>query len=78
MEGTQMGQIDTDVCPVFMLTGEYGHSCSLQTRRATAEKTKGAIFEEMKGLSHFPMSGDPERFLPYFNKALEHILRARG
>ncbi|KIY00215.1 uncharacterized protein Z520_03900 [Fonsecaea multimorphosa CBS 102226] len=69
----RMHQIDTDVCPVYMLTGEYDYSCSPDTSRATADKIKGAVFEEMKGLGHFPFSEDPERFLPYFVKALDHI-----
>jgi len=73
-----MGQIDTKICPVYFLTGEYDYSCTPQTSRATAAKIQGALFEEMQGLGHFPMSEDPEKFLPYFNKALEHILRAQG
>lgn len=71
----RMSQIDTQICPVYMLTGEYDYSCSPDMSRATAAKIKGAVFEEMHGLGHFPASEDPERFLPYFNKALEHVQR---
>ncbi|KIW96398.1 uncharacterized protein Z519_03467 [Cladophialophora bantiana CBS 173.52] len=69
----RMALIDTALCPVYMLTGEYDYSCSPETSRRTADKIKGAIFEEMKGLGHFPFSEDPEQFLPYFIKALDHI-----
>ena len=69
----RMHQIDTKICPVYMLTGEYDYSCSPDTSRATAAKIKGAVFEEMEGVGHFPMSENPEQFVPYFNKALDHI-----
>lgn len=73
----RVSQIDTKVCPVYMLTGEYDYSCSPDMSRETAAKIKGAVMEEMEGLGHFPMSEDPERFLPYFFRALEHIRSAR-
>ncbi|KAH0830855.1 hypothetical protein AYO21_11669 [Fonsecaea monophora] len=73
----RVAQIDTAACPVYMLTGEYDYSCSPETSRRTADKIQGAVFEEMKGLGHFPFSEDPERFLPYFTRALDHIL-AKG
>ena len=65
--------IDTTVCPVYMLTGEYDYSCTPAASRATAAKINGAVFEEMKGLGHFPMTEEPEVFLPYFLKALDFI-----
>lgn len=76
----RMHTIDTALCPIYMLTGEYDYSCSVEMSRATYQKIekgeKGAnvVFEEMKGLGHFPFSEDPERFLPYFNRALEYVL----
>lgn len=73
----RMSQIDTKVCPVYMLTGEYDYSCSPDMSRETAAKITGAMFEEMSGLGHFPMSEDPVRFLPYFFRALEHIQAAQ-
>jgi pimeloyl-ACP methyl ester carboxylesterase len=73
----RMKDLDTSVCPVYMLTGEYDYSCTPEMSQRTAEKiVKGgnARFEEMKGLGHFPFSEDPERFLPYFNRALNFVL----
>jgi pimeloyl-ACP methyl ester carboxylesterase len=68
-----MGQIDTMVCPVYMLTGEYDYSCSPAASKATADQIPGAIFEKMEGLGHFAATEDPTRFLPYLNKAFDHI-----
>ena len=80
-----MKAIDTAVCPVYMLTGQYDYSCSVEMSRATYEeicrgkKGENVVFEEMQGLGHFPFSEDPMRFLPYFNRALRYILdRSEG
>ncbi|KAJ9608461.1 hypothetical protein H2200_007449 [Cladophialophora chaetospira] len=81
----RMRMIDTGLCPVYMLTGEYDYSCSVEMSRATyekiknGEKGKNVVFAKMKGLGHFPFSEDPERFLPYFNRALDYVLdRSEG
>ena len=76
----RMGQLDTEVCTVYMLTGEYDYSCTPDMSRATAERIKlgrggeNLCVEEMEGLGHFPFSEDPERFLPCFRRALEFVL----
>jgi pimeloyl-ACP methyl ester carboxylesterase len=81
----RMHLIDTVECPIYMLTGEYDYSCSVEMSRSTAEKIqsgeKGShvVFEAMDGLGHFPFSEDPVRFMPYFKKALQFIAaRTRG
>ena len=38
----------------------------------------GARYKTMKGLGHFPMSEDPERFLSEIRPVLERILAAAG
>ncbi|KAH0525644.1 hypothetical protein TsFJ059_007989 [Trichoderma semiorbis] len=70
--------IDTKKCPVYMLTGEYDYSCTVAASRATAEKIPGAVFEEMKGLGHFPMTEQPAVFLPYFLRALDFIQQSNA
>jgi pimeloyl-ACP methyl ester carboxylesterase len=73
----RMRNIDTQVCPVYMLTGEYDYSCTPEMSRQTSEKiVRGGNvrFEEMTGLGHFPFSEDPKRFLPYFMKALDFVM----
>jgi pimeloyl-ACP methyl ester carboxylesterase len=48
--------IDTTFCPVYMLTGEFDYSCTTEASKATADKIKGARFEAMEGLGHFPLT----------------------
>lgn len=69
-------KIDTKICSVYMLTGEYDYSCTPDASKATAEKIPGAEFEMMKGLGHFPMTESPQAFIPYFLRALDFIEQA--
>lgn len=75
---SRMHLINTNACPVYMLTGEYDYSCTPVASRATAEKIPGAVFTEMKGLGHFPMSEDPKAFIPHFVNGLDFIQKAHG
>jgi pimeloyl-ACP methyl ester carboxylesterase len=68
-------RIDTSRCKVFMLTGEYDHSCVAWSERA-AREIPGADLQVMKGLGHFPMSEDPVQFASYFVPILERIADA--
>jgi len=66
-------RIDTQKCPVIMLTGEYDYSCTPEISRATAAKIPGAEFEVMHGLGHFPMAENPELFMQYLWPALNRL-----
>ncbi|KAK4954887.1 hypothetical protein LTR10_007079 [Elasticomyces elasticus] len=70
-------KIDTEYCPVYMLTGEYDYSCTVEASKETAEKISGAKFEAMEGLGHFPLTENPKQVLPYLMRALDHIERTR-
>jgi len=65
--------VDTSVCPLWLLTGEYDFSCTPEDTRRTAERVPGARFQAMEGLGHFPMSDDPARFRGYILPVLEAI-----
>ena len=65
--------IDTSVCPLHLLTGEYDYSASPQDTEAAAARIKGARVTIMQGLGHFPMSENPEAFLEYLRPVLEEI-----
>jgi len=65
--------IDTAVCPVVMMTGEYDYSCTPAMSQATADRIPGARFWMMRGLGHFPICEHPEVFRPYLDKALAEI-----
>ncbi|MEM7188376.1 MAG: alpha/beta hydrolase [Pseudomonadota bacterium] len=69
----RLSEIDTARCPVYMLTGEYDHSCTPDASRETAARIDGAELTIMDGLGHFPMSEDPDRFKGYLMPVLEKI-----
>lgn len=69
----RIADIDTKQCPVYMLTGEYDYSCTPEASRETAARIEGAELTIMNGLGHFPMSEDPEKFLPYLTPVLDKI-----
>lgn len=73
----RIGAIDTSVCPLYLLTGEYDYSASPRDTQAVAERVKGAKFTVMKGLGHFPMSENPQAFLGYLRPVLQEIRATR-
>ncbi len=68
-----IGEIDTALCPLYLLTGEYDYSASPRDTEVVAARVRGAKFTRMKGLGHFPMSENPEAFLGYLRPVLEDI-----
>ena len=69
--------IDTSSCPLYLLTGEYDYSCSPDDTRAAAAQIPGSEMVIMKGLGHFPMSENPDRFAEHVLPALDVIRRKR-
>ena len=69
----RIGEIDTKVCPLYCLTGEYDYSASPRDTEAAVARIPGARFTVMKGLGHFPMSENPEAFLGYLRPVLDEI-----
>jgi pimeloyl-ACP methyl ester carboxylesterase len=69
----ELGRIDTSVCPLYLLTGEYDYSCSPEDTLAVARAVPGAKVTIMRNLGHFPMSEDPELFLSYLDPVLQEI-----
>jgi pimeloyl-ACP methyl ester carboxylesterase len=70
----RIGEIDTSVCPLYLLTGEYDYSASPRDTQAIVDRVRGAKLTVMKGLGHFPMSENPEAFLGYLRPVLREIL----
>jgi pimeloyl-ACP methyl ester carboxylesterase len=66
--------IDTQKCPVYLLSGEYDPSATPEMGRALAEEIGATHFEVMRDMGHFPMSENPERFRQYLLPVLEKIL----
>jgi len=73
----RIGDIDTSVCPLYLLTGEYDYSASPRDSQALADRVKGAKLTIMQGLGHFPMSENPEAFLGYLRPVLREIHSGR-
>jgi pimeloyl-ACP methyl ester carboxylesterase len=69
----RIGAIDTGVCPLYMLTGEYDYSASPADTEAAAARIRGAKVTIMTGLGHFPMSENPDAFLGYLRPVLDEI-----
>ncbi|MET0969980.1 MAG: alpha/beta hydrolase [Tardiphaga sp.] len=65
--------IDTNVCPLYLLTGEYDFSCSPDDTVRTASGIAGAEVTVMEQLGHFPMSENPKQFRRYIAPVLEKI-----
>lgn len=68
-----VGDIDTAMCPVVMMTGEYDYSCTPAMSEATAAKIPGAQYWMMPGLGHFPICEHPAAFKPHLERALATI-----
>jgi pimeloyl-ACP methyl ester carboxylesterase len=68
-----VGKIDTSICPLYLLTGEYDFSCTADDTLRTAGKIQGAEVTIMKEVGHFPMSENPRQFRKYILPVLNAI-----
>jgi pimeloyl-ACP methyl ester carboxylesterase len=69
----RVGRIDTNRCRLFMLTGEYDYSCTVEMSEATAAKIPGAKFQAMRGIGHFPFAENPPLFAEYLLPILREL-----
>jgi pimeloyl-ACP methyl ester carboxylesterase len=69
----RIAAIDTSLCPLYLLSGEYDYSCTPDETLDVARRVKGAQATIMPGLGHFPMSEDPQRFLSHLLPVLDRI-----
>ncbi|MGH7312835.1 MAG: alpha/beta fold hydrolase, partial [Candidatus Rokuibacteriota bacterium] len=69
----QLGRVDTERCPLFLLTGEYDFSCTPDDTARTAAQMPGVKVTIMEELGHFPMSENPDRFRGYILPVLDEI-----
>ena len=69
-------KIDTAICPLYLLTGEYDFSCTPEDTLRTARSIPGAHVTIMEKLGHFPMSENPEQFRRYIAPVLHQIRQA--
>ncbi|MEI2416370.1 alpha/beta hydrolase [Orrella sp. JC864] len=69
----KLDAVRTDLCPLYLLTGEYDFSCTPQDTERTARAIAGAQVTVMRGVGHFPMSENPSRFRQYIMPVLDDI-----
>jgi pimeloyl-ACP methyl ester carboxylesterase len=69
----RVGRIDTNRCRLFMLTGEYDYSCTVEHSAATAAKIPGVRFQAMPGIGHFPFAENPALFAGYLLPILREL-----
>jgi pimeloyl-ACP methyl ester carboxylesterase len=67
-------RIDTSICRVWLLTGDYDYSCTPEASRQTAAQIDGASFAVMNQLGHFPMSENYPAFRRYLLPVLAELL----
>jgi pimeloyl-ACP methyl ester carboxylesterase len=68
-------QIDTSKCAIYLLTGEYDPTSSVEDTIELAKKIKGSKFAEMKGMSHSGMAENPALFKTYLMPILDEIAK---
>jgi pimeloyl-ACP methyl ester carboxylesterase len=73
MRNLDLSPLAAQVCPLYLLTGEYDLSATPALTRELARRVNAAHVEVMPGLGHFPMSEAPERFLQHLRPVLERI-----
>lgn len=66
--------IDTEQCPLYLLTGEYDYSASPDMAREVVNAVPGAKLQIMEKLGHFPMSENYPHFRTYLLPVLDEIL----
>lgn len=71
----RLSGIRTDLCPLYLLTGEYDFSCTPEDTLRTAAGIPGAQVTVMRELGHFPMSENPRQFRGYVLPVLDAIAR---
>jgi pimeloyl-ACP methyl ester carboxylesterase len=67
-------EIDTSVCPVYLLTGEYDHACTVADTEQTLAAIPGAKGGAMIGIGHFPVSENYPLFKTYLLPILQEVL----
>jgi pimeloyl-ACP methyl ester carboxylesterase len=70
-------KINTEIAPVHIMCGEYDLTCTPEDATRTHLAIDGSTLEIMTEIGHFPMSENPLRFRPYFERALKIISEGR-
>ena len=66
-------KIDTQKCPVYLMTGEYDWSCTPADTIRTGEMIEGAKVSIMDKIGHFPMHENWDFFLEQAKPVFEEV-----
>ena len=66
--------INTNICPVYLLSGEYDCSCTPEKTIETSKRIRGSKYKIIPGIGHFPMSENPKLFFKYLKPILKEII----
>jgi len=78
MRNGLLAGLDTQKCPVYLLTGDRDYSVSPELTAELRRQVPGAKFQQMKDIGHFPMSENGPLFLSYLRPVLAEILETTG
>ncbi len=68
------GRCGKTTCPLFIMTGEYDYSGTVERAEQLLAKWPSASITVMKDIGHFSMSENPQLFLSYLRPVLEKIV----
>ena len=69
----QVESIDTENCPLYLLTGDYDFTVPPETTQLIADNAPGAEFTVMTEMGHFCINENPARFRQFLLPVLERI-----
>jgi pimeloyl-ACP methyl ester carboxylesterase len=73
MTSEQAAEIDTSVCMLYLLTGEYDPNTSPAETQLVADVVPGCKFTPMPKLGHFPATENYQEFRQYLLPVLDEI-----
>jgi pimeloyl-ACP methyl ester carboxylesterase len=73
---SRIAKIDINICPLYLLNGEYDFSCTVEDAARTAKNISGCELTVMEQLGHFPMAENPQQFRKYILPILDRISSA--
>jgi pimeloyl-ACP methyl ester carboxylesterase len=68
-------QVDTAASALWLATGDYDYSATVDDARRIVAEVRGARFIALPGFGHFPMVEDPDRLVPLLTPAFDDLHR---
>jgi pimeloyl-ACP methyl ester carboxylesterase len=78
MDAGELGRIDTERTPLYLLSGEYDYGATPRHGREVAEMVEGAKFQVMEHIGHFPPSENYPVLRRYLLPILQELEQKRS